>query len=121
MAKAKLIFTCAFLLLLIFSNGIISTEERLLSNMDRNTNCKKCPINEVIKTGSRRPVMRSHSRILNDKFLKEIPHNKALASKDQAIVDDEVAADGTDFRPTTPGHSPGIGHATGPSSTGPDA
>lgn len=117
MAKeAKLICTCAFLLLLIFSSGIISTEGRLLINMESNTNCKNCPINEVI----RKPAMRSHSRISNHKLLQEIPHNKALASKDQAIVDDVLVAETADFPPTTPGHSPGIGHSHGPSSTGPD-
>lgn len=92
MVKAQLIWTCAFVLLLIFSIGIISTEERLLTKRSSINYCTKC---------------RSHNQIL-----------KPLASEDQAMVDDQFV---TDFRPTTPGHSPGVGHATGPAaSTGPE-
>ncbi|KAH6778878.1 hypothetical protein C2S52_010115 [Perilla frutescens var. hirtella] len=105
MAKANLIFTCASLLLLIFSSEIIiSTQGRPLINM---SNCKKCSIHDDLTS--------------NDKSLLEISHNKPLASKDEAaLINDELAAESADFRPTTPGHSPGVGHATGPSSTGPD-
>ncbi|KAG8389994.1 hypothetical protein BUALT_Bualt01G0037200 [Buddleja alternifolia] len=60
----------------------------------------KLMINEGNSTGSRMLVVSTNpNRVLYRKFLAET----------------------TDFRPTTPGHSPGVGHATGPSSTGPEA
>ncbi|KAL8029967.1 hypothetical protein ABFX02_14G256900 [Erythranthe guttata] len=88
MAKAKLVSTSAIVLLLLFSIGIISTEERVL-------------VSNMVKTGiSRIPETRIHNK---------------------RMILNEIATQGTDFRPTTPGHSPGIGHANGPASTEPKA
>ncbi|KAL4295566.1 hypothetical protein GQ457_12G018960 [Hibiscus cannabinus] len=42
---------------------------------------------------------------------------RLLEAHHKALPADNVTAYGTDdFRPTTPGHSPGAGHSTGPSS-----
>ncbi|KAL7085186.1 hypothetical protein ACP275_14G266300 [Erythranthe tilingii] len=89
MAKAKLVSTFAIVLLLIFSIGIMSTEERVLL------------VSNMVKTGiSRIPETRIHNN---------------------RMILNEIVTQGTDFRPTTPGHSPGIGHANGPASTEPKA
>ncbi|KAL2242063.1 UNVERIFIED_CONTAM: hypothetical protein Sindi_0324300 [Sesamum indicum] len=113
MAKAKLnLCTYSILIFLVFSYGIIPTEERLLE-IEKNTSC--CSINAVIRTAGRRmPVVRSNDRISGDEFLDEISRNKVIVdSKDEEIK-------GTDFAPTTPGHSPGVGHGNGPASAGPE-
>ncbi|KAK8478891.1 hypothetical protein V6N13_059052 [Hibiscus sabdariffa] len=42
---------------------------------------------------------------------------RLLEADHKALAADNVTAyDTDDFRPTTPGHSPGAGHSTGPSS-----
>ncbi|KAL0432476.1 UNVERIFIED_CONTAM: hypothetical protein Slati_2581900 [Sesamum latifolium] len=117
MAKAKLnVCTYSILIFLVFSYGIIPTEERLLE-IEKNTGCKKyCSTNAVIRTAGRRMlVVRSNDRVSDDEFLHEISRNKAIVNS----KDDEIK--GTDFAPTTPGHSPGVGHGNGPASAGPDA
>ncbi|KAI3465402.1 hypothetical protein Pfo_022065 [Paulownia fortunei] len=68
-------------------------------------------MSEVKSSGSRMLVVRSHNPNLQGEFLEKIARNRAAG-------DDELVA-GADFRPTTSGHSPGVGHATGPSSRGP--
>lgn len=88
--NAKLIFVTVFIFSLIFSYGIISTEGRHLINIDR-----KDVMNLEVKIDSKRFDLRSHAR------------------------KDELATEDDDFRPTTPGHSPGVGHAYGPSSSEP--
>lgn len=93
MAKGKVMCTCAFLLLLNFSYGIISSEARPLK-AEKNITIPK--INEIIVTkdsGHSRRTLRGH-----------IVHS-----------DENISTDGgQDFPPTTPGHSPGIGHSAGP-------
>ncbi|KAK4434457.1 hypothetical protein Salat_0608500 [Sesamum alatum] len=114
MARAKLnVCTYSVLILLVFSYGIIPTEERLMK-MEKSTGCKKyCLINAVVKIAGRSMLV--VNRISDDKFLDEISRSKAIVDgKDQEIK-------ATDFAPTTPGHSPGVGHGNGPSSSGPEA
>lgn len=97
MARAKLSYTCSsslllFLLLLILCTEITSTQGRAVMNMNRSGKCKRCSItHQAIKAAAMK-----------------------IPSKE---IDDEVE----DYRPTTPGHSPGVGHhAPGPSTIGPD-
>jgi len=108
-ATFKLIYTSAFLLAIIFSHGIISTEERLL--MIRTQINKKCDENYLSicennvggQTG--RNVLRRG--ILDD-------HEVAIPG-----VGNVESNSTDDFRPTEPGHSPGAGHAKGPRSADP--
>lgn len=109
-ATFKLIYTSAFLLAIIFSHGIISTEERLL--MIRTQINKKCDENYLNicenKVGGQtgRNLRRG---ILDDDHEVGIPG-----------VGNVEASSTDDFRPTEPGHSPGAGHAKGPQSADPN-
>jgi hypothetical protein len=97
-ATFKLIYTSAFLLALIFSHGIISTEERQL--MTR-TNMK-CSLSVCENNAS------EMGRNLRRGVLDDEVRSPAGVSN--------VETNGTtdDYRPTEPGHSPGAGHAKGP-------
>lgn len=83
----------------------------------KNTNGSKFMTNEE-KTPSVMHVIRVDNHMLRGKFSE----NKAQkpdssAESDRPIVDKlETEIEGGDFRPTTPGHSPGFGHGNGPSS-----
>lgn len=81
--------------------------------MSGSSNRGKFSTDEAMKAGI--SALGSRDRISNEKLLLETSLNKAHATSDN-----DRATEGTDdFRPTTPGHSPGIGHATGPASMGP--
>ncbi|KAL6296302.1 hypothetical protein ACE6H2_004444 [Prunus campanulata] len=89
MANGKLMCASVFLLVLILSYGIISTEERLL---------KTDPTNQAIL----------HRKVLEN----EVAAGFATLTY-ESVPDDN-------YRPTTPGHSPGAGHNAGHSG-GPEA
>ncbi|KZV45200.1 hypothetical protein F511_11800 [Dorcoceras hygrometricum] len=94
MANAKLNFVTVFFFSLILSYGISSTEGRKLISKDAT--------NLEVKLDMKRFDVASHiDRITKDK------------------IKDELAPEDDEFRPTTPRHSPGVGHAHGPSSTEP--
>lgn len=95
MAKTKLSLLL-LLFLLILSSEIVSTEGRVVMKMSKSRNIHE----EAIKAAMGSPSKQNPSST--------------------NTIEDEVAAEGADYRPTTPGHSPGVGHATGPSSIGPD-
>ncbi|OMO79017.1 hypothetical protein CCACVL1_13960 [Corchorus capsularis] len=106
MAKINLILLAAALLLvLLFSYGVTFSEERVLKAADDN----------VESAGNHVMIMSGHKSNLNRDILEDgtddhVP--KAAASANNATA----AYDADDFRPTTPGHSPGAGHSTGPTS-----
>lgn len=89
MANGKLMCASVFLLVLILSYGIISTEERLLITD---------PANQAIL----------HRKVLEN----EVAAGSATLTY-ESVPDDN-------YRPTTPGHSPGAGHNAGHSG-GPEA
>ncbi|KAE8100630.1 hypothetical protein FH972_018510 [Carpinus fangiana] len=103
-ATFKLIYTSAFLLALIFSHGIISTEERQL----RTQTNMKCSLS-VCENNAREMGRNLHRGILDD----EVRSPAGVSN---------VETNGTtdDFRPTEPGHSPGAGHAKGPRTADPN-
>ncbi|KAM1134055.1 hypothetical protein ACFX13_044007 [Malus domestica] len=83
MAKAKLLFACVFLLALVLSSGIISTEARSMNTAD--------PSNS------------------NSEFIE--PKNPSISKPSYTVV---AVKEANAFRPTTPGHSPGVGHGSPP-------
>ncbi|KAL2538058.1 precursor of CEP9-like [Forsythia ovata] len=96
MAKASVICTSILLLSLFLSYGILSTEGRPLMMTEKNTNDSKFMTNDEETTRAMRVISSS-------------------AQSDRPIVDElETESEGDDFRPTTPGHSPGVGHGNGP-------
>ncbi|KAL2512736.1 Uncharacterized protein Adt_18336 [Abeliophyllum distichum] len=95
MAKASVICTSILLLSLFFSYGILSTEGRPLMT-EKNTNDIKFMTND-------------------EKTTRKMHVVSSSAQSDRPIVDElETVSEGDDFRPTTPGHSPGVGHGNGP-------
>ncbi|XVE94845.1 hypothetical protein REPUB_Repub02eG0044800 [Reevesia pubescens] len=93
MAKNNLILAGALLLVLLFAYGITFSEERLLKadyKLDDSGN-------HVTN------VMSSRKTNLNRYTLED-----ASAGSANTVYDTD------DFRPTTPGHSPGAGHSIGP-------
>ncbi|XVF36229.1 hypothetical protein REPUB_Repub19eG0040400 [Reevesia pubescens] len=101
MAKnCNLILAGAFLLVFLFAYGITFTEARLLKadhNLDESGNVVH--VTNVMSSGRKTNLNR---HILDD------------ASSAGNV--NTTAYDTDDFRPTTPGHSPGAGHSTGPAS-----
>lgn len=95
MAKLKVIAALGFLLVIFFSYGIISSHERKLTEAK-----KELPMaRDLDNTGSNVSYrnMSNYDAISNN------------AAADHSVVMDS----GEDFRPTTPGRSPGSGHSKG--------
>ncbi|PIA46381.1 hypothetical protein AQUCO_01500130v1 [Aquilegia coerulea] len=89
MAKNKLICTCTLLLVLVLSHEMIHTEGRHLK-IKKRTACVKCSSSNTV-----RGKKESDGQKTSDVHHKITP----MAGFVEA------------FRPTTPGHSPGIGHS----------
>lgn len=105
MAMAKVMLTGAFLLALIFSYAIISTEERKLLKTEISN-----IVAEEDKSVQEKDFSSSHARIMQSKvsFPKENHSNIINSSSDNEVV--QETGEGDDFRSTTPGRSPGVGH-----------
>ncbi|OMO74893.1 hypothetical protein COLO4_26460 [Corchorus olitorius] len=104
MAKINLILLAAALFfVLLFSYGVTFSEERVLK-ADAN----------VESAGNHVMIMSGHKSNLNRDILEDgtDDHVPKASSANNATA----AYDADDFRPTTPGHSPGAGHSTGPAS-----
>ncbi|KAL9348781.1 hypothetical protein Peur_060147 [Populus x canadensis] len=84
MAKGKLIFTSTLIIVLVLCYGITSSVGRLL------------------KTGENT----SSSSLHRDLLVSEARSEPVTPAPDHADADSD------DFKPTTPGHSPGAGHST---------
>ena len=91
---AKFICTCFLFLLMIVSHEVLHIEGRSLE-LKRKLKCVKClsPDEESINTREARETVASPSNSHNDHSMQTM----------------EVYVDA--FRPTTPGHSPGVGHS----------
>ncbi|KAE8657100.1 hypothetical protein F3Y22_tig00116997pilonHSYRG01012 [Hibiscus syriacus] len=95
MAKNNLIFALAFLFaLLILSHGIRFKDEVWISNIEKDDLYSG---KQVTKT----PVS-NHDKM---KYSHGADHDPPTAAS---------KSDTNDFRPTSPGHSPSIGHSTPP-------
>lgn len=92
MAKNNLILAGALLVVLLFAYGITFSEERRLLSGNHATN--------VMTSGHKTNLNRDVSEDASDDNVNTTAYNT------------------NDFRPTTPGHSPGAGHwsSTGPAS-----
>ncbi|XP_038714725.1 precursor of CEP1-like [Tripterygium wilfordii] len=105
MANVKLIVSTTFLfLVLLFSWGSIRFTEARLSKMSGNYGNN----NLITNIEGNYDVVKSRRMALQDEVVGSVAGN---------IGPD--AANNDDFRPTTPGHSPGAGHSTGPGSEEP--
>ncbi|CAK9178620.1 unnamed protein product [Ilex paraguariensis] len=117
MAKGKV--TCAFLLVLILSHGILSSEGRELKagkNRERN----KCAFTDE-ENGEKMDLSSDHYGTLpcNVRELKAENQHAGAAPGHGHGGDVLVREAGEDYRNTTPGHSPGAGHGYVPGSSDP--
>ncbi|KAK2660383.1 hypothetical protein Ddye_006916 [Dipteronia dyeriana] len=103
---ANLIFTTAFLLVLIISSyGIISTEGRLIARAYERS----------VESGHDHMIINFRRNVLEDgSEFREPSTSSASGSVSHFDVQADMNTD--DFRPTEPGHSPGAGHSNGPRS-----
>lgn len=94
MANLKFAFACFFVLVLIFCQGTQSTEGRkLIAGM------KKGYLE-----------LKTHVKLMEKETTKSLPTTSPsdqIAANSQPPASDHAEA----FRPTSPGHSPGIGHS----------
>ncbi|KAK2657431.1 hypothetical protein Ddye_010483 [Dipteronia dyeriana] len=88
---AKLTYTCLFFILMILSHELCSIEARKLKTR-KNSKCAKCLFSP------------DGQRVTKDTKKKDGHASTSLLHK---TVQDFVDA----FRPTAPGHSPGVGHS----------
>lgn len=124
MAKVKQTCACVFHLVLMISFGIICTEARSLKNKSRD-----CKNHGTIyeKDGARDQMgIEGCNNFPNSRryiIEYDADDSKPVAPEgyNTPIVVGHVITKNDDFRPTAPGHSPGAGHSTGPSSKGPKA
>ncbi|KAK3231451.1 hypothetical protein Dsin_003332 [Dipteronia sinensis] len=107
---ANLIFTTAFLLVLIISSyGIISTEGRFIARAyERN-----------VESGHDH-MINFHRNVLENESEFHEPASSSSAGDSVSHFDVHTDLNTDDFRPTEPGHSPGAGHSNGPRSEGPN-
>lgn len=105
MVKVKSIITLSiFLLLLGLFFAMASSEGRMLSYTEKTSSSNRTVLSGSLLEG-----------IINYNDTTSVTNRHTGTNQDQSV---ETVAN--DFRPTTPGHSPGVGHANGPSSSGPD-
>ena len=101
MANPKFIIACFFLIMLIFCQEIQSSEGRPFLGMKREFS----------------ELETDYVKIIGKETTKSGEHNanKSLptAPPTPAVAESQTSPSGHvhDFRPTTPGHSPGVGHS----------
>uniref|UniRef100_A0A2N9HT26 Uncharacterized protein n=1 Tax=Fagus sylvatica TaxID=28930 RepID=A0A2N9HT26_FAGSY len=113
MATFKLIYTSVFLLAIVFSYVIISSEGRQLRTQN-----KKCETHVAICENNAREMRKNSVNNLNHLRRGILDHEASTesappAGQTQSPGLDNVEASTDDFRPTDPGHSPGAGHSKG--------
>nr|DAD22341.1 TPA_asm: hypothetical protein HUJ06_023804 [Nelumbo nucifera] len=120
MAKVNCILTCASLLFLVFSHQLCSiVEGRPLSlGKDKELNKKSVMATENSLRGTRKesennssPLSQTTTSMVASMDESGAPPVSGQDGYSQAGPLDSSHIDG--FRPTTPGHSPGIGHSHG--------
>lgn len=102
MTNPKIILNCAFLLALILSCEIVSSEARQLLKAGKDAA-------EENKSVQENDFGSSHARILQSEVSFPKGDNNSTSNSSPANSVDE-ADGGDDFRSTTPGRSPGVGH-----------
>ncbi|KAJ7944407.1 Precursor of CEP3 [Quillaja saponaria] len=90
MAKTSLTFACIFLLVFILCHEVVYIEGRHLKKPGL---CRKC------------------SNTMNARAHGSGGHGKNAKGLNQQIRTSKVEYGVDDFRPTAPGHSPGVGHS----------
>ncbi|OUZ99821.1 hypothetical protein BVC80_9065g99 [Macleaya cordata] len=146
MAEVKFIFTCVFLLVLVFSHEIHSAEGRHLKSQKelnknlissthlRNANKETGKISSTAALTTTTTTSELHSTTeythpvavvhIDDVRPKVVPGHSTTLNQGNVEEDSAALAEGSgeisrppspgrveDFRPTAPGHSPGVGHS----------
>ncbi|KAJ4965481.1 hypothetical protein NE237_017330 [Protea cynaroides] len=111
MATVKFIFVCVVLLVLVFSQAVTSVKGRHLLAKTKESNDKPITPTEKTEGTVARKGGESTSALADESPAVALAH---IESTEPAgpVKDSRVPAQGhiDDFRPTDPGHSPGVGH-----------
>ncbi|RHN42251.1 putative encoded peptide [Medicago truncatula] len=107
MAQNKSIFSMIFLGIIIFSQTFMSIDGRYLKSNEGKQSLMKH--NEA----SNDDIIHVSISISNAEILNMTPPNMVVngATGESSPPPPPPGRDISDFRPTTPGHSPGIGHS----------
>ncbi|XP_020206960.1 precursor of CEP5 [Cajanus cajan] len=97
MAQNKFIGSMIFLALIIFDQGFHSTEGRYVKHNESNQHLVKCKNHDEVHCGI------SATNVY--------PLTPSTSMVDATGAAPPPAHGVDDFRPTTPGHSPGVGHS----------
>ncbi|GFY86505.1 hypothetical protein Acr_05g0001440 [Actinidia rufa] len=117
MAYIQLICTSAILLALIACDEILFTEGRQLKAMEKEEYKSKQDKRETAMHGSQSPEAHIHAHVLPAPHANHGPiiDHSVTGKKDtpqtMILKHSLVAGYEDDFRPTTPGSSPGVGHS----------
>ncbi|CAL5367015.1 unnamed protein product [Camellia sinensis] len=116
MAYNQPIYTCAILLALIAYNEILFTEGRQLKAMGKDEynsmqaiNLNQNPEGEGLGYDLPAPHA-SHVHIIDHSVTEKKDPPQTTTLNQSRVFGDSVAVYKDDFRPTTPGNSPGVGH-----------
>ncbi|XP_010268866.1 PREDICTED: uncharacterized protein LOC104605702 [Nelumbo nucifera] len=116
MANVKSVLTCVSLLLLVFSHELRSIEGRHLSFAQKkeSPNKKSAVINtESSPTENTTSRSETTTRMVASIDASGSPLAGQPENSQAALLAPSSDNNITDFRPTTPGHSPGVGHSRG--------
>ncbi|KAJ4964866.1 hypothetical protein NE237_016715 [Protea cynaroides] len=101
MAKVKFIFVFVILLVLVFSHALTSVEGRHLLGKTKVSNKKPITPGEKTESSVARKGGESTSALPDESQAVALAHIESIEPVGPVI---------DDFRPTNPGHSPGVGH-----------
>lgn len=123
MAKANQICACIILLVLMFSYAIFCAEARSLKSKKRG--CKNYvtvngkEVRNILGKDGCKKNLDLHRHILEQGANSKPTAEEGYTSP--SVNGGNVSNRNVDdLRPTSPGHSPGAGHSTGPSRVGPN-
>ncbi|KAF3438934.1 hypothetical protein FNV43_RR17209 [Rhamnella rubrinervis] len=116
MASNMLIFTCLSLSLLVFNNEILPVDGRTLYVPKKNQIQNQLPTPSKIYKSETTKIVRQHSDLHGDSTSKASLANAPPTTPPSAVTGASQspptpAHNVSDFRPTAPGHSPGVGHS----------
>lgn len=104
MAKSTLMGCCAFIVVLLLCHEIVGVEGRHLKSSTTTRVCKKCSKNNHNNkiTNMQATKLSGFMATSTSTNTGDFPISRERNLKAQVVGD---------FRPTAPGHSPGVGHS----------
>ncbi|KAG8641249.1 hypothetical protein MANES_13G126600v8 [Manihot esculenta] len=114
MAQTNLFFACVFFML-IFSQGLQSVDGKRHLKLERKHKLSKLQISNKFEKEEKNFIHKHNVHGDNDSDV-ELPQPASFVPADAVVVGEPQSsppppAHVDDFRPTAPGHSPGVGHS----------